>query len=64
VLPLENISGDAAQDYFADGMTDALINGVSRIEALQVMSRAAVMKYKKAGKSPAEIGHELKLDAV
>ena len=64
VLPLENVSGDVSQDYFAAGITDALIAGISKVQVLRVMSRQAVMKYKNAGKSPSEIGRELKLDAV
>ena len=64
VLPLANISDDAAQDYFADGMTDALITSISKIQALRVISRPVVMNYKRAGKSPTEIGRELKVDAV
>jgi TolB-like protein/DNA-binding winged helix-turn-helix (wHTH) protein len=64
VLPLRNISGDAAQDYFADGITDSLISGLSKIQALRVTSRPAVIKYKQTRKSPTEIGRELKLDAV
>lgn len=64
VLPLENASGDASQDYFASGITDALIAGISKVQVLRVMSRQAVMKYKNTGKSPAQIGRELNLDAV
>jgi len=64
VLPLENATGDASQDYFASGITDALIAGISKVQVLRVMSRQAVMKYKNSGKSPAEIGRELHLDAV
>lgn len=64
ILPLENKSGDASQEYFAAGITDALIAGMSKIQLLRVMSRQAVMKYKSAGKSPSEIGRELQLDAV
>jgi DNA-binding winged helix-turn-helix (wHTH) protein/TolB-like protein/Tfp pilus assembly protein PilF len=64
VLPLENATGDASQDYFASGITDALIAGISKVQVLRVMSRQAVMKYKSTGKSPAEIGRELHLDAV
>src|SRR5262249_18278769 len=64
VLPLDNVSGDAAQDYFADGTTDALITSLSKIQALRVSSRPVVMNYKRAGKSPAEIGREVKTDAV
>jgi TolB-like protein/DNA-binding winged helix-turn-helix (wHTH) protein/Tfp pilus assembly protein PilF len=64
VLPLKNVSGDSAQDYFADGMTDALINEVTKIDTIRVMSRPAVMNYKKDGRSPTQIGRELKVDAV
>ena len=64
ILPLENVSGDVSQDYFATGITDALIGGISKIQILRVMSRQAVMKYSSSGKSPAEIGQELRLDAV
>ncbi len=64
VLPLENTSGDASQDYFAAGITDALIAGMSKIQLLRVMSRQSVMRYMSAGKSPSEIGRELQLDAV
>ena len=64
LLPLENVSGDASQDYFAVGITDSLIAGISKVQVLRVTSRQAVVKYKNAGKSPSEIGRELKLDAV
>jgi TolB-like protein/DNA-binding winged helix-turn-helix (wHTH) protein/Tfp pilus assembly protein PilF len=64
VLPLKNVSGDSAQDYFAEGMTDELINDLAKIESMRVMSRPAVMNYKKANRSPTEIGRELKVDAV
>ncbi len=64
VLPLENTSGDASQDYFAAGITDALIAGMSKIQLLRVMSRQSVMRYMSAGKSPSEIGRELQLDDV
>jgi len=64
VLPLKNVSGDSAQDYFADGMTDELINDLAKIESMRVMSRPAVMNYKKDNRSPTEIGRELKVDAV
>ena len=64
VLPLENLSGDSAQDYFADGMTDALITNLSRIGALRVISRTSSMHYKGIHKSPPEIARELDVDAV
>ena len=64
VLPLENLSGDAAQDYFADGMTEALIGNLSQIGSLKVISRTTVMKYKKSGKSIPEIARELGVDGI
>jgi TolB-like protein/Flp pilus assembly protein TadD len=64
VLPLENLSGDSAQDYFVDGMTDALITNLSRIGALRVISRTSSMHYKGAHKSLPEIAQELNVDAV
>ena len=64
VLPLENLSGDSSQDYFADGMTDSLITDLARIGALRVTSRPRVMPYKNTSKSVPEIGRELNVDAV
>jgi len=64
VLPLENLSGDSSQDYFADGMTDALITELSQIKKLRVISRTSVMQYKHTQKSLQEIGQELNVDAV
>jgi len=46
VLPLENLSGDPAQEYFADGMTDELITDLAKISGLRVISRTSVMKFK------------------
>ena len=64
VLPLENLSGDASQDYFADGMTEALITELAKTGALRVMSRPSVMRYKGALRPLPEIGRELNVDAV
>ena len=64
VLPLENLSGDPSQDYFADGMTDSLITDLARVGALRVISRLSVMQYKGARKPLPEIGRELNVDAV
>ena len=64
VLPLENLSGDPSQEYFADGMTDALITDLAKIRALKVVSRQSVMQYKGARKPLPEIGQELKVDAI
>ena len=64
VLPLENLSGDPAQEYFADGMTDALITDLGKITGLGVISRTSAMLYKGAKKPLPEIGRELGVDAV
>ena len=64
VMPLENLSGDASQDYFADGITEALINDLAKIGALRVMSRSSVMRYRDAPKPAPEIGRELNVDSV
>lgn len=64
VLPLETLSGDASQDYFADGMTDELITDLGQISALRVISRTSVMPYKGVRKPLAQIAHELNVDAV
>jgi serine/threonine protein kinase/Tfp pilus assembly protein PilF len=64
VLPLENLSGDQSQEYFADGMTDALITDLAKIGALRVVSRPTVMQYKGVRKPLTQIGQELKVDAI
>jgi len=64
VVPLENLSGDASQDYFADGITEALINDLAKIGALRVMSRSSVMGYRATPKPAVEIGRELNVDSV
>jgi eukaryotic-like serine/threonine-protein kinase len=64
VLPLENLSGDPQQEYFADGMTDALIAELAKISALRVIARTSAMSYKGTKKSLTEIARELKVDAV
>jgi TolB-like protein/tetratricopeptide (TPR) repeat protein/tRNA A-37 threonylcarbamoyl transferase component Bud32 len=64
VLPLENLSGDPAQDYFSDGMTDALITELSQIRKLRVISRTSVMQYKRTQKPIANIARDLNVDAV
>jgi serine/threonine protein kinase/tetratricopeptide (TPR) repeat protein len=64
VLPLENLSGDPAQDYFADGMTDELITDLAQISALRVISRTSVMQYKKTKKALPQIARELNVDGV
>ena len=64
VLPLDNLSGDASQNYFADGMTDELITDLAQISALRVISRTSVMAYKGARKPLPQIARELNVDAV
>jgi TolB-like protein/DNA-binding winged helix-turn-helix (wHTH) protein/Flp pilus assembly protein TadD len=64
VLPLDNLSGDASQSYFADGMTDELITDLAQISALRVISRTSVMVYKGARKPLPQIARELNVDAV
>jgi TolB-like protein/DNA-binding winged helix-turn-helix (wHTH) protein/thioredoxin-like negative regulator of GroEL len=64
VLPLENLSGDAAQDYFADGMTEELITEIGQIQPLRVISRTSVMQYKGVPKPLPLIAHELNVDAI
>jgi TolB-like protein/DNA-binding winged helix-turn-helix (wHTH) protein/Flp pilus assembly protein TadD len=64
VLPLESLSNDASQDYFADGMTDELISDLGQISALRVISRTSVMVYKHARKPLPQIARELNVDAV
>jgi len=64
VLPLENLSRDPQQDYFADGMTEALITDLAKIGALRVVSRTSVMRYKGTGRLVGEIAAELNVDAV
>jgi len=64
VLPLENLSHDAEQEYFADGMTDELITDLAKIHALRVISRNSVMQYKGKHKPVPQIARELNVDAI
>lgn len=64
VLPLKNLTGDPEEEYFADGMTEALITELSKIGALQVISRQSVMRFKGTGVPMPEIGRQLNVDAV
>lgn len=64
VLPLENLSRDPEQEYFTDGMTEALISNLAQIGALRVISRTSVMQYKGARKPLPQIAKELGVDAV
>jgi TolB-like protein/DNA-binding winged helix-turn-helix (wHTH) protein/Tfp pilus assembly protein PilF len=64
VLPLENLSHDPEQEYFADGMTEALTTELAQISALKVISRTSAMQYKGTKKSLPQIAQELGVDAV
>jgi TolB-like protein len=64
VLPLANLSGDRTQEYFADGMTDALITELAQVQDLRVISRTSVMQFKNAPKPIATIGRDLGVDAL
>jgi serine/threonine protein kinase len=64
VLPLVNLSGDPDQEYFVDGITEALINELSKIKALRVISRTSVMRFKNSDMTIPEIARDLNVDAV
>jgi TolB-like protein len=64
VLPLENLSGDPAQEYFADGMTDEVITMLAKNTGLRVTSRTSVMQYKKVHRPLREIAQELGVDGI
>jgi len=64
VLPLENLSGDPSQEYFADGMTEALTTDLGKIGAVRVISRTSAMQYKGTHKTLPQIARELNVDAV
>jgi serine/threonine protein kinase len=64
VLPFENRSGDPTQEFFADGMTDALITDLAQIEALRVISRTSAMRFKGIHPPLSEIARELRVDVV
>jgi TolB-like protein/DNA-binding winged helix-turn-helix (wHTH) protein len=64
VLPLDNFSGDPAQEYFVDGMTDELITDLAKIGGLRVISRTSVMRYKGTRKALPEIARELNVDGI
>jgi TolB-like protein/Flp pilus assembly protein TadD len=64
VLPLQNLSGDPAQQYFADGMSEALIGDLSTIRGLRVISRTSAMQFKGTSQSVPQIAHTLGVDAV
>jgi TolB-like protein len=64
VLPLENLTGDSSQEYFVDGMTDALITNLTKLGSLRVISRTSAMHYKGTHKTVPEIARELNVRAV
>jgi TolB-like protein/DNA-binding winged helix-turn-helix (wHTH) protein/Flp pilus assembly protein TadD len=64
VLPLSNLSGDPQQDYFADGMTDALITDLAKIRGLKVISRTSVMQFKDVKKPLPEVARTLGVDGI
>ena len=64
VLPLENLSGDPSQDYFADALTDELITNLAKVGTLRVISRTTVTLYKHTSKSLPQIAHELNVDGI
>ena len=64
VLPLENLSGNSAQEYFADGMTDELITELAKTKGLRVISRTSVMQYKNVHRPLKDIARELGVDGI
>jgi TolB-like protein/DNA-binding winged helix-turn-helix (wHTH) protein len=64
VIPLENLSRDPEQQYFADGLTDALITDLAKFGGVRITSRTSVMQYRGTKKSIKEIGRELNVDAI
>ncbi len=64
VLPLRNLSGDSDQEYFADGLTEALIGDLTRIGSLRVISRTTAMAYKGTKKTLPQIARELNVDSI
>ncbi|MGE5815285.1 MAG: protein kinase domain-containing protein, partial [Acidobacteriota bacterium] len=64
VLPLENLSGDPAQEYFADGMTEALITDLSKLKALKVTARRSVMRFKGTAQGLPEIARALRVETL
>ncbi len=63
-LPLQNLSGDSAQDYLADGLTEELVTDLAQLHGLRVISRTSSMRYKGTQKSLPEIARELNVDGV
>src|ERR1700719_1267981 len=64
VLPLDNLSSDKEQEYFADGMTDALTTDLAQIGSLKVISRTSAMHFKGSQETLPQIGRDLNVDAI
>jgi len=64
VLPLDNLSGDSSQDYFADAMTDGLTTNLGQMSGIRVISRTSAMRYRRANRSLPDIARQLHVDAV
>ena len=64
VLPLANMTGDSTQEYFADGMTEALITELARIRSLKVIARTSSMRFKKSDKALPEIARQLGVEGI
>jgi TolB-like protein/DNA-binding winged helix-turn-helix (wHTH) protein/Tfp pilus assembly protein PilF len=64
VLPLKNLTGDPANDYFSDGLTESLINSLAKVESLEVQSRSSVFRFKNKDLDPREVGRQLGVAAV
>ncbi|PZR72419.1 MAG: hypothetical protein DLM73_13335 [Chthoniobacterales bacterium] len=64
ILPLKNLTGDAANDYLSDGITESLINELSRIASLKVISRSSVFQFKNKDAPPQEVGEKLGVETV
>jgi serine/threonine-protein kinase len=64
VLPMQNFSGDSSQEYFSDGVTEAIISNLAQVRTLDVISRTSAMRYKGSTKDLREIGKELGADMI
>jgi TolB-like protein/DNA-binding winged helix-turn-helix (wHTH) protein len=64
VLPLENLSGDASQEYFSDGVTEAIITDLGQIKGIRVISRTSVLPFKRSSKTLPQIARDLNVDAL
>lgn len=64
VLPLENLSGNPSEEFFADGVTDQLITDLAKVGSLRIISRTSVMRFKGTKKGLPEIARELNVDAI